>query len=57
MKRRHRAVYAWAAIHRKTRHPLRNLSNHYAIYGRRECAMADCPLDYGVVVRVRISEV
>lgn len=56
MSKVRKRITAWAAVHKKTRHVLRNLNNNYAIYTHRESAVADCPSEYGAVVRVAIRE-
>ena len=55
-RKRAKAVYAWAAVGKRSGFVLRDLSGHYSIWTQRLRAEVDCPA-YGRVARVRIVEV
>ena len=55
-RKRATPTYAWAAVGKRNRFILRDLSGHYSIWTQRLRAEVDCPA-YGRVARVRITEV
>ena len=55
MKARKRQRY-WAAVGKKSRLVLRDLSGHLSIWTWRQRAYVDCPA-YGEVVRVEVREI